>query len=178
MKLNTTKWLGIAIVTFTVFSGILFFVARALTQDAAALEEVLQTLASEQAVMQEQQALKQILDQTAEVREELGSYIISGESGTVTFLSTIDTMAAQLGIVLTTSRLEVENSADGPYDTLAVMFSIEGDETAVLRALRLFETLPYRGAVTDVQINRTSDVATGRAQMKGTVSLSLSIITS
>ncbi len=177
-KLSTTKLLFVTIVLLVVVVSLFVLFVLKLNKASSGLELAVQTIANEAEFRKDQQTLKTILDNTSDIRTELLSYVLSGDGGTVQFLSLVDKTAADLGIKLSTTKLEVRPAAKGRFNTLLVSFSLEGSEPSVEKMLKALEVLPYSSRIMDLELNRSFNTITGINQVTGSVGMEISIIES
>jgi len=116
--------------------------------------------------------LTQLVDSTKSDREELSTYILTEEK-TIYFLSSIESMAADQQVDLTTNSLNVVEGR-GKFDTLVISFSVSGYEEHIYSLLKMFETIPYHGEVSKLSLE-TLNTDAGK-QLAGTIELSVSLL--
>lgn len=139
------------------------------------LQEDLQTVHNRQRLEREYKVLQEQLEATETERAALVSRVVAGENGTVAFLSLIDEIAAELGVELATEGLNVEKTDEPGFDKLVVEFSFKGSESQTTKLLKMFETLPYHGRLTKLNLVRTYNADTDSWLQAGDVTLELSI---
>lgn len=177
MKVNRTSKLSIiAVVCFVLTAGAVTYAWFLITAEGTELATNMQTVRDRELLDRERVALQKTLDDTSEKRELLNQYIIIGDAGIVTLLSTIDELVAGLGLILETKQLEVKENEDSFFDTLVVSFRVEGDSRSAMKFLQLLEFLPYRGEIISFEGQRNLDTSTGVLNSESTVKLHLSII--
>lgn len=152
----------------------LYFMWVSVDGFGADLYESVQAVTNERAFDTQYSELQSILEETEVERQVLDTFVLQDDSDTIALLSKIDEIAFAQGVVLTTNNLKVVESTTD-FNDLAVSFSIEGDETGVFNMVRMFETLPYHGRITNLDVNRSSEKTTNRVTSKVTISLLLSI---
>lgn len=104
-------------------------------------------------------------------REELMGYILT-RAEVPNFVTQGEHVAASQGVIYTTDSLE-QIATDGDFDQLLVAFTMEGAENDVLHMLKVFETMPFHGQITSVQLDRVSSEKEGNvlARVKLAVTL-------
>jgi len=173
--MNTTKKLLIVSLLCLLLSGALAAYLWFYLEDRGSkLQEDLQTVHDKERLEREYKKLQSQLSATETDRALLERHIIAGENGTVSFLSLVDEIAAELGIELNTKELNVEKTDESGFDKLIVKFSLEGSEPQVERLLKMFETLPYQGDLTALDLRRTYNSENGSWSMNGDLTLELS----
>lgn len=167
----------------TAFTALLFLggavavfvlVSHMETREGEALRERLQLIADEQVFEQQFNTLVSTVRDTEEERATLAGFILEDERDTIELLSTLDTIAKEQSVELTTRELR-ENEVEGSFNTLLLGYEINGQEAAVIRMSEILETLPYHGHVTSFMVERTIDEATGNVTMTAKLDLELSI---
>ena len=123
----------------------------------------------------EYKRLQELLEKTETERALLERHVIAGENGTVSFLSLIDEVADELGVELSTEALKVETTDEPGFDELVVEFSFKGQESQIIRLVKMFETLPYHSRLTALELIRTYNNETGQWSMGGNLTFKLSI---
>jgi len=141
-----------------------------------ALKDDMQTVQDREILDRERFILEGMLEETAKERAELTSHVLQGDDGAVELLSLVDEAAADLGVVLSTRKLEVIQEKDERFNTLEISFKTVGEESRVQKMLQLFESLPYRSQVIDLQVIRSTDKETGQPLMDSTAVLHVSLI--
>lgn len=134
-----------------------------------------QSLADDSAHRERYDALNDLREESASDRAYLTSLILQGEDDAVSFLSTIDRLAGQLGVQLSAEQLSVREQKDDPYDALAVTFDIAGEDDAVMQLLTFFEMLPYHTVIDSVTLKRTNEASTGVARTESSITILLTI---
>lgn len=167
----------------TAFTALLFLggsvavfvlVSHMETRGGEALRERLQLIADEQVFEQQFNTLISTVNDTEEERTTLAGFILEDERDTIELLSTLDTIAKEQSVELTTRELR-ENEVEGSFNTLLLGYEIRGQETAVVRMSEILETLPYHGHVTSFVMDRNTDETTGNVTMTAKLNLELSI---
>lgn len=123
----------------------------------------------------EYKRLQELLAETETERALLEQYVISGEKGTVSFLSLIDEISAELGIDFSTEELAVLTTEEAGFDSLLVEFSFKGSEAKINRLVKILENLPYHSHLTTLELMRTYNNETGVWQTGGSATVELSI---
>ncbi len=91
------------------------------------------------------------LESTKESREGLMLRILP-ENGVVDFLSQIESIKNEQGVMLKTDSLTIE-PVDATFEKLVVTISVSGQYVSVLRVLELLEQLPYQSSIRKVSLN-------------------------
>ncbi len=139
-----------ACVSGGVFGGAFWYVAK----QGDVLQERAQAVADNATQAQTYQALERLLEESVDERNQLQTYILN-ESATIDFLSDIETIAAQSGVVITTDTLTVTEATN--FDTLLVQFTLEGETSDVAAVIQILETLPYKSHVDSLTIATRPD---------------------
>lgn len=119
--------------------------------------------------------LKTELAETVADREQLNSLILEGDDGAVRLLSTVDELAKDLGLTLTTKQLTKEVTKEPAFDDLFVEFGISGEARSVVKMVQMFELLPYHSQVVQLNLTRKSDTLNQNQIVDATIGLRVSI---
>ena len=136
------------LVSVAAFSLVTFEVDRV----GGKLEERVTVVANRYAEEKKFSELNQLIEDTANDRDELGLYILS-EKDTISFLAEVEKIGVEQGVVLETNSLNKIENKD-KVDELEVSFSVAGDESLVMRMLDILESLPYESRLTSMVLNR------------------------
>lgn len=172
MMTQTTKLYSIIAGTLLVVAVVGLFVGeRYVRGQGERLQAAVGALATHTAEEQSYKELSQLVDTSSSTRTELRSRLLT-ESRTITFLTMIEHDAAVEGVQLTTNTLQAKKTKQA-FDTLEISFSLSGTTSAIRQVIRLFETLPYDGYVSNVQLveHATHGTATSSAALTYTVGL-------
>lgn len=142
MTATTKRFVSILVLLILVGAS-LFVLAQQLRAQSNALVGALQTLANEAAVERAYTSLSEILDSSAVEREQIESYVVDGEAGTITFLTTVEDLAAQYGVELSGTTLETAEHETLGTPIIVVTFSFAGPRAGTEAYLMALETLPY-----------------------------------
>lgn len=176
--MHSTKTIRIAVLAIICLIGIASVVAYmwyTLEQKGAALLSSMQATADAQARELRYADLEDSVGAIVADEAAMRKFILNGERDTVTFLSTVDDLAAGLGVVLTTERLEVRTEEGRPFDSLDISFKIEGSESAVMQLIALLETIPYHSFVRSVEVQKSVNELTGVVSIESTLTLTVTI---
>ncbi len=174
--MNTTnKLLTVSLICLGLSGSLVAYLWFYLEDRGTKLQADLQTVHDRDELEREYKRLQELLEETETERMELERHIIAGEPGTVSFLSLIDEISAELGIELSTDELKVVATDEPGFDELLVKFSFKGREPQITRLVKMFETLPYHGRLTTLNLLRTYNNETGLWSMSGGLTLLLSI---
>lgn len=124
-------------------------------QSGELLAERVQAIENEQVFEGQYIQLTEVVEESADERARLQTFILQDESDTIDLLSQFDEVARAQGITLTTEKLDV---AEGPgtYNSLAIEMTLEGTEARVLEMIELLETVPYHGHMPSLTLERTT----------------------
>ena len=172
---GTIKWLGIAATSLGVLLVVVGFLLVWLNQQGEALKSAMQTIANEQALIEDRTRLTAVLAATEAERAELASYVLIGDDGAVALLSLIDEVAAELSVELSTSNLRVE-AQPGNFNDLVLEMALVGSGQNVKQLVSLLERLPYHSEVTDLRLDRSVNPTTGTDTMNGSISLRVTLV--
>lgn len=161
--MRTTLQHSLLAVLFTiVLVGGLALLLYQLNERAAALESVLQTLANESVVEQEYLTLSRLLENTTAEREQIASYLIDGQSGSIAFLTTIENLAVANAVTLTNAQITTTASEHFNTSMLELSYDMQGSTVAVNRYIALLEKLPYASYLDRVTLSQRGAETTGR----------------
>lgn len=174
--MNTTnKLLTISLICLGLSGSLVAYLWFYLEDRGTKLQADLQTVHDRDELEREYKRLQELLEETETERTELERHVIVGEPGTVSFLSLIDEVAVELGIELSTDELKVVTTNETGFDELLIKFSFKGQEPQIIRLVKMFETLPYHGRLTTLNLLRTYNNETGSWSIGGSLTLILSI---
>ena len=171
----TSKTKGVFIFSLLFFMGsfvMLGWVWYEVNEAAASLFEQAKVIADKSAREQKFKEFSVLVEETGVERDALMFHVLTGDQ-TISFLSDIERIAKQQGVELTTNSLTVSETG-GDFDALAITFSVSGREVVIDRMIRIFETLPYHGNITRLQLSRGED-ENGFSIMAGTIKLTVSL---
>lgn len=172
---STNKLLTVSLICLGLSGSLVAYLWFYLEDRGSKLQADLQTVHDRDELEREYKRLQELLEKTATERAELENYVVSGENGTVAFLSLMDEIAAELGIELSTDELKVETTDEPGFDELFVRFSFKGQESQITRLVTIFETLPYHSRLRALELLRTYNADSGSWLMGGSATLELSI---
>lgn len=173
MITKKTKVVGLVSVLFLVTTCVVLFgMWQYIQEKGSELVQQSKEIANYEAREQTYNELEQLIRSTKDERDGLFTYILT-EDRTIDFLATIEQIAVEQGIELTTNALKV-GEQDGLFDTLVISFSVDGPKERVYAMLRIFETLPYHSFISDVSFRNSSEA--GVLKVKGDVELTLSLL--
>ena len=92
-------------------------------------------------------------------RERLDSLVLKEETDTVGFLSHVDELGKQTGVIVSASELKVEKTAERGFNNIAATFSLRGSRDSVENMIELLELLPYRSHIETMTLTRTDEVS-------------------
>lgn len=155
-------------------AGLLWGLSTLIAGYGSALQEQLQTLANEQAFAGQYEELLETMDTVATDQALLNEFVLQDDRDTIDLLSQLDAIAAQQQVILETNQLQ-ENPKDDFFNLITLAYSIEGEAAAVMRMIRIFETLPYHGEITQLNLDRSINSETGVPTLKAAITLLLTI---
>lgn len=128
----------------------------------------------EQSAKQEQlqSSIKQLLAETAPLREKLTGYRIAKDE-TALFIELLETVGREVDVLVTIESVEVvARTASPAAEDLRLAVRFEGDWQRVVRFLGLLELLPVEGRVEQALISRKREGSgTQTSQWRGDVTL-------
>ncbi len=173
MITKKTKVVGVGALLFLVTACIVLFAMwRYVGITGAELVDHSKEIANHQARQQTYNELEQLVNSTKADRDELSTYVLT-EDKTIDFLATVEQIAIEQGITMTTNALEVVEQ-EGLFDTLIISFAVEGDTKRVDAMVHIFETLPYHAFVSDILFSY--DQKSLSPTTKGTIELTVSLL--
>lgn len=97
-------------------------------------------------------SMERLIEETASERAELAELILT-EEDVVDFLSLIETLGKEQGVIFKTESLKpLEGKTQ--FDELELDLSVSGDEKQVRNMLRVLESLPYKSSIERVSFSR------------------------
>lgn len=173
MITRKAKVVGVlASVLFLGSSTVLVFIWGYVQTKGIALSEQSVEVANFNAREQKYRELEQLISATALEREELISFLLTEEK-TIDFLSSVEEIALEQNVELTTDSLRVIEDK-GLFDSLQISFALKGEKDRVYALLSIFETLPYHGSVSKIAFNNKEQE--GVDWIDGTVELTVSLL--
>lgn len=156
MKQSSTKIVfAIALTIALVAGGSLAALVYVIDADATALAEQSAALAVREAEEKERLDTVRLLEDTLEERTELKKHVLT-ESGIISFITDLETIAAQQALEFTTQTITPVVTPDPLFDQLTIEFSFTGKQEQVVFLLELLETLPYHSTMQAVSIREIS----------------------
>lgn len=110
------------------------------------------------------ESLLATFEKTNDARAVLTQHVLT-ESTTINFLSLVETLGREEGVVLSTDQLTVE-PINAQFENLVATVSVEGRYDAVMQMLALLEQLPYEAHVENVSLGREGDGWKGVFQVR------------
>ena len=173
MITRKTKVYGfVSVLFFIVMGAVLVSMLQYIEAKGGELVQHSKEIADYKAREQAYNELEQLIVSTKDDRDELATYILT-ENVTIDFLATIEEIAIEQGIELTTNSLHVEEQ-EGLFDTLVISFSVDGPQARVYSMLQILETLPYHAFVSGVSF--TNDQEAVGTVVQGTIELAVSLL--
>lgn len=120
-------------------------------KDANALAEQSAALALREAEEKERLDTARLLEDTLEERTELKTHVLT-ESSIITFITDLETIAAQQALEFTTQTITPAVTPDPLFDQLTIEFSFTGKQEQVVFLLELLESLPYHSTIQTVSV--------------------------
>ena len=177
MKVSyTIKMFIFSLVTLAVSAASLLFIWFYSAAEGMSLKNSMQAVRDRETIAREYQQLQTVLNRTEDERGRLHQYILEGENGAINFLSMIDEIAVELGIVLKTERLDVQETKEAGFDILEAGFSISGEERAVMKMVQLLEFVPYHSHINSLTLTRSKEPTTNQEKTHGSVVIHVSIV--
>lgn len=111
-----------------------------------------------------------LIEDTQNERAILASHVLT-ENETSGFLTDIESLAASVGVALSTRSLNVADIKNSSFDELVITFDVEGPEMLVKNLLRIFETLPYHS-----QISTLTFAVSEGGTIKGSIEVKVTLL--
>lgn len=167
-----TKNIFLIAISFFVFSvllliGVLYQMNRVASQYKEKLLVIEKNLEQEQVY----NSLEFTIQSSRVERAQLEEYILTKDD-TISFLTEIEQMSRNLGIVLRTKSLEEGKVEGSVYDDLRMAFDVEGTMSQLENFVQLLELLPYHGQVQRVNFNKVE----GEELFSGDIIITISLI--
>ncbi len=126
-----------------------------------------------QARVQEIQHLTTLVTDTEHDRAVLNQYVVA-DADVTTFLALVEQTGRDVGLVIETQSVTIENGVDGSlFETLVLSFEVRGGYTKVIRFLELIETMPYQIGVRSVALDRTGEESALDTVWRGVFTISV-----
>lgn len=155
---------ALLVLSISSFGVVSYFVRHTQESFVVRQEEVLTVRSNTQELL----ALERLVNESVGEREELTTYILQDEN-VIDFLSFVERLGNEHGVVFTTEALDVR-SAEQDFEELFMRVSVIGTYDSVKHMLRLLETLPQQSYISDVSINDLGGVE-GSDTWQGSFSL-------
>ena len=125
------------------------------------LNDRLTTIANQNTFASSERQIAAELAASAAIREQTARYVLGNEIETIALLSELDSVAAKLGLVFSTSRLEpvVSEEEESRFGKLRMDFVFSGREESVRAMIDLLEELPYHSEVWALSLSRSQATA-------------------
>jgi len=134
------------------------------------LKDRVAAIADKNAKVKTYTEFSKLINETQEERAVLASYVLT-EDNTSSFLTEIESLAANVGVTLFTRSLEVDDKKGSSYDDLVIVFDVEGPEVLVKNLLSIFETLPYHS-----QVSSLTFTVGENGVIKGTIEVKVTLL--
>ena len=168
MTKTTKRFILVFVLLLSTVAALLVLVQQ-LRSQSLALTEALQTLANQAAVEKAFLSLSQVLASSAAERAEIESYVVSGEQGTIDFLTEIENLAARYQVTMTGTTLKTGTSEALASPIISVSFSFSGPRTLTESYLLALEALPYASYADNLSLTVTE--GDSGAQLRGSVTV-------
>ncbi len=145
--------------------GLLGYAVFSVQQSGRELALLKVSLAEQVQKQQAGEAVASVVAASEADRLVLASHFLSNEADVLTFIASIETLAARLGLRLSTNDLTLVPATETTPAYLKTGFTVDGSEWGVMNFLKAIESLPYHSRINTVNIARAD----------GKVSLSLTI---
>lgn len=97
--------------------------------------------------------LEKLSLETKEERARLASYIVANQEGVITFLTELETIAKQRGVIPTTNTIGTQPLSSGKdFEELVVTLGLAGPLVEVKEVIRRFERMPYQIRIENVSL--------------------------
>jgi hypothetical protein len=124
----------------------------------SALEKYLDEQARLAASEKEAAVLLELAARTESVRAEIVGHVVSDDDSVIEFLSYMDALYGERGIVAETRPIVVESiKGNSTFEYLVLEVSINGTFETVATLLSIFENLPYQTDIRNVAFERTAE---------------------
>jgi hypothetical protein len=146
MNKKTKKILAFSTTLMIISASGLGFLLYKIKDKGNLLNENVKTLTENSAKESSYLELNKLVNETEKDRDMVASVFLSNEADSISYLSEIETMAAELGLVFKTESLDkvVEKSKE---EYVKMSFSYEGKKETVAGFLNLMENAPYHSRV-------------------------------
>lgn len=151
----------------------LYYSSGTLTQQAIAARDA---VVEEERGVKDERSIRLLSQTTAEMRSRLPGYFVPLDDAVV-FIQDIEAVGSRSGATVAISSIAEEPDADsgaapGTIGTIEASVSATGSWTAVMKALELFEALPYHASVDQAALDTsvlTGEKAAGRHDWRMTL---------
>lgn len=152
MVTSETKFVGIvSLIFFMVAIGALVWVLLQINHGGDQLKTYTTTIANNAAEQKQFETLHDLVEKTADDRAALQQFLLTKDK-TVDLLAQIESIGQQQGAIVTTKSLQVKSEKNSDEE-LVISFEVTGSQEAVMRMLKILETLPYHSTVQTASLN-------------------------
>ena len=153
MITKQTKIMGVTSLLATLAACILFGLGLYIierTEDTLAAKR--HAVAESRFRVEEIVSLSKLVEASSEERDALAQYVLHNDD-VISFLMLVEAIGAKQGVSLEIPKLN-EVPLNDTFDELRITITLEGGYDAVVRALTVFESLPYQSHISNVSITR------------------------
>jgi hypothetical protein len=156
----------VALAYLVVAASALGWVAYRVEVNGQELKDRVDAIADKNAKVKTYTEFSKLIEETETERSLLASHVLA-EDNTSSFLTEIETLAANVGVTLFTRSLQVSDKKKSSFDDLVIVFDVTGPEVLVKNLLTILETLPYHSQVSSLTFTRgESGVIEGTIEVK------------
>ena len=159
MSNATLRNLGISAFFLLIAMGVFGYGLVLIEGQNSQLTEQITTLEKNQAQEASYRQMRRTAEEPAGNREILNTAFLSGEGESIDFLTTVESLARDSGLEITTDELRKNTTKDSKDEWLTIGFTYSGQYDTVVNFLEVLENLPYLAEITSFSlVESTGDV--------------------
>jgi Tfp pilus assembly protein PilN len=156
MSKKTLRNLIVSSMLLLLATAAVAFLLFKIYQQGTLLVQQIETIRAERSQEDTFYRLQRVAEESIGDRQAVGSYFLREESDTIEFLTQIESLAPQAGVVLKTEGLEKKTDKATNVQSIDVTISFSGSEDNVETFMRMLENLPYLLKVTSLDMSAQS----------------------
>lgn len=148
----TKKYFIIGILFFSLTLTVFVIFTKFMLDDAAKLKTTVEEVAFKQAEDKGTIEVSKLFTDTEEERNKLKQYVLT-EDTLIDFVSQLEATAGKMGLdFMTQGILPKTGKKNSRFSSVSINVGFSGDREQVMSMLKVIETLPYHGEVSQVSV--------------------------
>ncbi len=156
MNSRTKKILIVSIITLVISVSACLVLAYQIDVQGKKLKEYVQLLTEQGAQEASYIRINRLVQETKQEREDITKAFFKDESESIGFLSDIESLAAAIGLELTTDELN-KVTAEDKSEYIKMTFVYSGEKELVLKFTQLLEHIPYHSLVQNLRLQEVDN---------------------